>query len=76
MRCQQKLHNIFFFMQRKKNAFLLVLVIEEIGFQPELSSPPRFRIQGRYPERYGGGQRKEILVSNIGLTFLNYAATF
>ena len=30
----------------KKNAFLLVLLIEEISLQPELSSPPRLRIQG------------------------------
>ena len=33
----------------KKNAFFIVLLIEEISLQPELSSPTRFRIQG------GGG---------------------
>ena len=39
--------------------------IEEISLRPELSSPARFRIQGGYPE-HDGGQRTEILVSNIG----------
>ena len=28
--------------------------IEEISLQPELSGPPRFRIQGGSPERDGG----------------------
>ena len=37
---------IFSFAKRKKNAILLVLPIREISLQPELSSPPRFRIQG------------------------------
>ena len=31
---------------KKKNAILLVLPIEEISLQPELSSPPHFRTQG------------------------------
>ena len=35
-----------------KNAILLVLPIEEISLQPELSSPAHFRIQGGYPERH------------------------
>ena len=48
----------------KKNAIPLVLPIEEISLRPELSSPPRFRIQGGSPER---DTRTEILVSNIGL---------
>ena len=29
-----------------------ILPIEEISLRPELSSPPRFRFQGGYPERY------------------------
>ena len=32
--------------RKKKNVILLVLPIEEIRLWPELSSPPRFRIQG------------------------------
>ena len=35
----------------EKNAIFLVLPIEEICLWPELSSPPRFRIQGGSPER-------------------------
>ena len=34
------------FILPKKNAIFLVLPIEEISLQPELSSPARFRIQG------------------------------
>ena len=34
-------------------AILLVLPFEETGLQPELSSPPRFRIQGGYRDRDG-----------------------
>ena len=41
------LENIFF---RQKNYILLVLPIEEISLRPELSTPPRFRIQGGQPE--------------------------
>ena len=44
----------FFFAEKKKNAILLVLPNEEISLRPELSSPPRFRIQGGYPERQDG----------------------
>ena len=33
--------------QREKNAILLVFQHQEDAIQPELSSPPRFRIQGR-----------------------------
>ena len=40
--------------QNKKNAILLVLPNEEISLRPELSRPPRFRIQGGWSERYGG----------------------
>ena len=51
----------------QKNYILLILPIKEISLQPELSSPARFRFQGGYPERDGGGGvRMEILVSNIG----------
>ena len=52
-----------------KNANLLVLPIEEISIRPELSSPPRFRVQGGWSERERrtDGQM-EILVSNIGCT--------
>ena len=42
-------------MPKQKNAILLVLPIEEISLRPELSSPPRLRIQGGYPERDRGG---------------------
>ena len=64
-----KILKIFFFRRKKnkKNAIILVLPNEEIILRPELSSPPRFRIQGGYPERYGrtkDGGRTEILVSN------------
>ena len=37
------LRNIFFFAE--KNAFLLVLLFEEISLRPELSSQSRFRIK-------------------------------
>ena len=37
--------------KKKKNAILLVLPIEEISLRPELSSSPRFRIQGGWSER-------------------------
>jgi hypothetical protein len=52
-----------------KNAIILVLLIEEISFRPELSSPPLFRIQGGGPLSItnGGVGEMEILVSNIGL---------
>ena len=36
-----------------ENYILLVLPFEEISLRPELSTPPRFRIQGGYPERDG-----------------------
>ena len=40
----------------------------KISLQPELFSPPRFRIQGGYPVRYGPNkvQTNGNLVSNIG----------
>ena len=53
---------------RGKKCYILVLPIEEISLWLELSSPPRFRIQGGYPE-HGGGRRRldmDILVSNMG----------
>ena len=45
---------IFFYLKiwkknYKKNAIFLVLPIEAISLWPELSSPPRFRIQGGVP---------------------------
>ena len=41
-----------FVSKRKKNIYVfLVLPFEQISIQPEISSPPRFRIQGGYPER-------------------------
>ena len=44
---------------KKQNAILLVLTIEEISLQPELSSPPHFRIQGGSTELDGAGQTNE-----------------
>ena len=58
----------FLFVKKKKNAISLVLPNEEISLRPELSSPPRFRIQGGYPERdiqTNEGRTKEILVSKM-----------
>ena len=57
---------IFSVLLKKKNAIPLVLPIEEISFQPELSSPPRFRIQGGRGPLSVTHQQTEILVSNIG----------
>ena len=63
MKKSQKIFKKKTFFQKKKkkkrkktgkNAILLVLPIEEISLRPELSSPPRFRIQGGYPKRDGG----------------------
>ena len=55
-----------------KNALLLVLIIEEISLWPELSSPPRFRIQRAYPKRDTAvvvvvAARQYFSLSNIGL---------
>ena len=47
---------------KKKNAILLVLLIEEINLWPELYSPLCFRIQGRQTKF----EQTEILVSYIG----------
>ena len=60
----ENFENIYSFA--KENAILL-LSIEEISLQPEPFSPPRFRIQGWWSERYWwtNGRRTEILVSNI-----------
>ena len=52
----ENFENVFFSAEKKNvKAILLVLPIEEISHRPELSSPPRFRIQGGYPERDGVG---------------------
>ena len=62
--------------KHKKNAFFFKKIssFKDIIIQPELSSPPRFRIQGGYPERdgqrTGEGQRTEILVSILDNSFL------
>ena len=45
--------NLKCFFLPTKNAILLVLPIEEISLWQELSSQPRFRIQGLYPESDG-----------------------
>ena len=65
----ENFENIFFLPKKKKKyAIILVLPIEEISLRPELSTPPRFRIQGGSPERDGRRtEQQEILVSNIGL---------
>ena len=62
MKKKKKLQN------KEKNYIQLVLPNEEISLRPELSSSPRFRIQGGYPERdeRRTNERMEILVSNIG----------
>ena len=60
----ENFENIFFVAEKKES--LLVLPNEEISLRPELSSPPRFRIQGGSPER--DERTKEILVSNFGYT--------
>ena len=49
----QEFLKIFLLFVEEKSAILLVLPIEEISLWPELSSPPRFRFQGGYPERDG-----------------------
>ena len=58
---------------KKKYAILLVFQYQEDMILPEPSSPPRFRIQGGYPERYE--IRKEILVSNFGFYRYGFAST-
>ena len=70
---------MYIFLFKQKNAFFLVLLFREIHFQPELSSPTRFRIQG------GGcctsmtqdGQRKKdectkLIVNNIEFVSTNF----
>ena len=51
-----KFEEITFFQQNSPKKMLISKfchLIEEISIQPEeLSSQPRFRIQGAYPERY------------------------
>ena len=57
-----------FFARPKKDLVCLVLPFQEISLRPELSSPPRCRLQwgGEYREHY-----KRILVSNIIYIFLS-----
>ena len=53
--------------KEEKNAIPLVLPIEEISLRPELSSPPRFRIQEGWSERDGGrtdGRKSLCLISD------------
>ena len=64
----ENFENIFF-CWKKKIYIIVVLPIEEIRLWPELSSPPRFRIQGGWSERYG--RSTEILVSYIGYVYLH-----
>ena len=51
--------DLFFSLPTKENTILLVLPFKEITIRPELSSPPRFRIQGVSPERYGRTEQDE-----------------
>ena len=62
----EKLRIIFFRRKKeKKFSILFVFPIDQISLQPELSSPPRFRIQ--VPQAlWTNGGRTEILVSNVG----------
>ena len=48
-----------FFRRRKKNTILLVFQYQDDAIRPELFSPPRFRIQGGYPECDGQRTKKE-----------------
>ena len=59
--------NTFFFFRKSDifYAMLLVMSIEEISIRLELSSPPRFRIQGGYPE-CDGRTDEENPLSNLG----------
>ena len=61
--------NIYFCQQKKedKKAILLVLKIEEISIRPELSSPPRIRIQNPEHDKVQMNKQTEILMSCIGL---------
>ena len=43
---------------------------KEISLQPELSSPPHFRIQGGSPERDGAGAGAGGVVARLYLSFL------
>ena len=51
---------------RGKNPLPLPLPFEEISLRPELSSPPRFRIQGGTLSVMKDERSTEILMSNIG----------
>ena len=65
----EKSQQITFYFSKKEEEnknILLVLPIEEISLQPELSSPPRFRIQAGGSIGIGNGRRTEILVFDIG----------
>ena len=42
------------------NPVISVLPIREISLWPELSSPPRFRIQGGYHKRYGRKEKEPV----------------
>ena len=61
---QMNLQNLQFFL-----AIFLVLPLDEICLQPELSNPPIFRIQGgslSVTDRWKTDGQTEILVSNFG----------
>ena len=59
-----------YFSAKKKIAIPLVLPIEEISLRPELSSPPRFRIQGGSPECDGGVGVVVVGVAGLYFSFL------
>ena len=55
---KKKKNEIFeniFCCRKKIKKICLVLPVKDISFQPELSSPPRFPIQGGQPESDTGG---------------------
>ena len=60
----------------RKKASILVLPSEEISLQPELSSPPRFRIQGGYHEGHKRTKKGNPCVKFLllDITVLNISA--
>ena len=63
--------------KKEKNKILLVLPFEEISLQPELSSPPLFRIQGGYPEHDGrrtkdGGKSLCLILDTTSIILRQY----
>ena len=63
-----KIYIYIFLLAKKEDFILLVLLFKGVSLRPELSSLPRFRIQGGPLSVTDGGEGwLEILVSNIGL---------